>query len=211
MDFYAPTGFSRAGLHVWRPETNVRRYVTPSSETPDTRGFIRFYCELNATMELAVRFKLYQRQEDDSPSENWEGDAFNRTVARNNRCSLPDSMWFAQESSQALVEDPRAQAADRVRIHLVTARRYLEDKLFIWSPERNATQKLSPQGRSDIRPCWNVDLAGRERHLFNFKFLRTVDGKERFEPDYANRLCSSAHGTAIWTHSAGLEARAAAS
>jgi 1,4-alpha-glucan branching enzyme len=205
MDFVALTRFSRPGLHIWRPETNVRRYVTPSNDSPDADGFFRFHCELDASMEQGVQFKLYQRNEDDSPSEDWEGDAFNRTVPRSNPCSLPDSVWFAQESARVLVSDPRAKAADRVRIHLITVRRYLEGKLFIWSPDREETRKLSPQGHDDIGPYWDVDLTGRERHLFNFKFLRTVDGKESFEPDYANRLYSSTDGNTIWTHSEGLE------
>ncbi len=203
MNFYALTAYSRPGLHIWRPFTNVRRFVAPVSEMPDENGWYRFECELDPSADADVHFKLYQRNDDDSPSRQWE--EHTRALPRQDQDQFPPRVWFVQGSARVLVDDPMAQESNRVRIHLITAQRYRDGQLFIWSPDQEGGRKLASQGTDEVGPFWDVDLSGRDRHLFNFKFLRQVDGNERFEPDFANRVYSSADCAEIWTHSEGRE------
>ena len=205
MIFSAICSYGRPGLHVWRPGTNVRRYVAPESETPDTDGWFHFECELDATAGADVQFKLYQRNEDDSPSSLWEDGEHNRTLPRCDSDDFPKRVWIVQDSARVLLDDPMASATDKVRIHLITAKRYREGRLFIWSPDTEKKEKLAPDGFDDVGPYWDVVPSERDRHLFSFKFLSISGDKERFEPEYANRVYSSADGGEIWTHSEGLE------
>ena len=205
MRFYVLTSYSRPGLHIWRPGTNVRRFVKPISDSPDTNGWFRFECQLDASIEEGVHFKLYQRNEDDSPSHTWESDAHNRELPRRDQGQFPNSVWFVQGTARVLADDPMAAESNTVRIHLITSKRYRQGKLFIWSPDREARRRLDLTGHDDVGPYWDVDLQDRDRHLFSFKFLRKVHGKDAYEPNYANRVYSSTDGNEIWTHSEGRE------
>jgi 1,4-alpha-glucan branching enzyme len=205
MNFYAITGYSHPGLYVWRPGSNVRRYVVPASETPDENGWFCFVCELDSDADNKVSFKLFQRNDDDSPSRHWEGDEHNRTLPRDAKGRLPQRVWFSQGSARVLIQDPLAQASDTLRIHLVTRNRYLDGELFMWRPDQEVTKRIRAHGTDAEGPFWDLDLSGPDRHLFNFKFLSSLTGVERFEPAYANRVYCSHDGPEIWTHSEGLD------
>jgi hypothetical protein len=183
----------------------VRRFVKPISESADASGWFCFECALDASIEEGAHFKLYQRNEDDSPTHAWESDAHNRELPRSNQRRFPNSVWFVQDTARVLADDPMGAESRTVRIHLITSKRYRYGKLFIWSPDRNARRTLELAGHDEVGPYWDVDLQDRDRHLFSFKFLRNIDNKDIYEPGYANRLYLSTDGSEIWTHSEGRE------
>jgi 1,4-alpha-glucan branching enzyme len=205
MIFCALSSYQRPGLHVWRPGTNVRRFVTPMCDEPDEHGWFCFSCALDASVPADVHFKLYDRQEDDSPSDRWEAGEHNRVVLRGDSGTLPEQVWFAQGSSRVLLDDPMFQGTNQVRIHLITANRYRDGLLLMWAADGQAKRKLAADGLDEFGPYWDVPLQGRERHLFNFKFLRPSGGGERDEPDFANRVYASQDGPEVWTHSEGRD------
>ena len=61
MIFSVVCGFSRPGLHIWRPGANVRRHLRPINEQADADGWHHFECELDPCLAAEVGFKLYQR------------------------------------------------------------------------------------------------------------------------------------------------------
>ena len=201
MIFHALSSYERPGLHVWRPATNVRRFIAPTGDSPDENGWFRFECRLDASSKAEVHFKLYDRDVDDSPSTRWEPSEHNRVVPRSGSRTLPECVWFAEGATRVLVDDPMCQTSTHVRIHLITAERYRDGQLLIWRPDQPADRCIESKGVDDVGPYWDIDLDGRERHVFSFKF----QGQQRIEPDYANRLYSSIDGSEIWTHSEGRQ------
>jgi len=185
IQFYALSTFSRPGLHLWAPGTTLREFLAPIDPNPSEEGWYRFEASIDPSVTNRVGFKLYQRDELGQASD-WE--KHEREISCPVGGAFPVKVWLFQDAGRVLLEDPMLSSTSEVRIHLITARRYINGQLYIWNTFDNTSEKilLPPSERDKPDPCWNVSLNGRNRHHFHFKFLRIVDGGEEFEPDYAN-------------------------
>ena len=191
--FHALTQDPAMQLHVWRRSTreDTVLFSKVSARAQEETGLLRYECALDFHIHGDVFCKLHR---DD---EYWENNAFNRQVPRLAEYRFPKDVWLVEGTSRLLMQDPFAQACDRVRIHLITAKRYREGALYLWAPGIPG-RKITTYTPEDEGIYFDVQLSGRDRNLFAFKFIQKNGA---FEPDMANRLWSSADGREIWTHS----------
>ena len=196
LRFHAAVSFVRPGLHFWVPGTPLSANLNPVHRAAD--GTWRFDAPVDDRSAPSVRALLYESDEQGEPVA-WEGDGHQREVVRQADGTFPTDVWMFQGTSRVLTEEPPG-TAERVRIHLLTARRYRDGRLYLWRPGQ-AGRTVERSGLEDSGPFWDLELADGERSLFLFKFFNVVDGREEFEPDYANRLYAAADGSEVWTHS----------
>jgi 1,4-alpha-glucan branching enzyme len=190
--FHALTRWTTPWLHVWRE--------TAADGTPcqhrlpalgrDERGFAVFGAELDHQIHAPICFKLFS-------GDVWEQQVHNRRLPRGDEYRFPDEVWLVEGTNRVLTWDPFASAHDEVIVHLVTARKYRGGALHLWTPGSGETRHAAV-AEDEHGPVFRVPLAGRDRHLFAFKF---VDSAGRFEPDYANRLWCAQDGAEVWVHS----------
>ncbi|WP_417909943.1 alpha-amylase family glycosyl hydrolase [Candidatus Electronema sp. PJ] len=111
---------------------------------------------------------------------------------------FPDDLWTCEGAARVAAENPFAVSGrEKVTVHLITAGKYREGQLYIWTPGR-AGRFVSSSKEDEHGPVYDVTLKEPERNLFLFKFL---DKHGTFEPDYANRLWVAQDGEEIWAHS----------
>jgi 1,4-alpha-glucan branching enzyme len=155
---------------------------------------MRFQYPLDAAEPGEIGIALFAYDASDTPTD-WEQREHQRVLPRVAGGGLPPEVWLVPGTARVLTEEPR-DAADRVRIHLVTARRYRDGRLCVWGP--GGAGEFAAAGADDDGPYYDVGLAGERRRLFAFRFA-SADG--RLEPAYANRLWAAADGAEVWTHS----------
>ncbi len=187
------TSFDKPFLWIWRDKTSQSSSEAAFAATyagSSGSEMHRFQAALDSQIHGDVHAKVHQ-------GERWEADCHGKTLLRTSQYRFHDQFWCAEDAARVLSEDPFAKAQQRVRIHLITASKYRQGKLCLWSPGR-PERWVDAAGEDEVGPFFDVELEGRDQHLFLFKFV-TVDGKH--EPDYANRLWSSQDGAEIWVHS----------
>lgn len=192
--FHAEVSFVRPGLHVWIPGTPLKANLLPVEHAAD--GVWRFDAHLDDRSAPSVRALLYDRDEVSGEPLVWEGDGHQREVGRRADGTFPYAVWLFQEASRVVTDEP-GPAAGRLRIHLLTARRYRDGRLYLWRPGRPGRLV----DRSEVEgggPYWDLDLDDGDRSPFLFKF---VEASGAFEPSYANRLYVASDGPEVWTHS----------
>lgn len=199
--FIAFSTFTRPGLHVWREGTALKVYLEPLQDTGLPPGFYAFDCELGVTSQRKIYCLLFEWNEEGTDQTAWEQSVHIHEVPKAADNRLPAVVWLFQGSARALTADPLGQQQNRVRIHLVTAKRYMSGELFVWNAPGVAQQGLALAGHDEAGPFWDVELSDRSRSFFQFKFRRTVDGRLEYEHDYANRVWVAQDGAEIWTHS----------
>ncbi|WP_161629848.1 alpha-amylase family glycosyl hydrolase [Desulfogranum japonicum] len=104
---------------------------------------------------------------------------------------------MSEGATRVVTKNPFATAKESVRIHLITAKKYREGRIFIWSPG-SAGRLLSSEASDEYGPIFDISLTETERHWFLFKFVSRAGV---YEPDYANRLWVAQDGEEIWVHS----------
>ena len=199
--FVAFTTFSRPGLHVWREGTQTKLFLEPLQDTGLPRGFFAFECELGIDPQETVRCLLFEWNEDRTDQTGWEQAAHIHEVPRIDGGRLPPVVWLFHGSARALIEDPLVGERDQVRIHLVTASKYMGAQLYLWNTPGMSARELPLTGHDESGPFWDVELRDRSRSCFQFKFRRPAEGGWIDEPDYANRVWVAQDGNQIWTHS----------
>jgi hypothetical protein len=144
---------------------------------------------------------LFQWNQEGTDQIEWEQNLHIHEVPRLEGNRLPPAVWLFHGSARALVADPLAHQQDRVRIHLVTAARYMRAELSVWNAPGLARQTIPLTGHDESGPFWDLDLRDGSRSFFRFKFLRPAEGRWIYEQDYANRLWVAQDGAEVWTHS----------
>lgn len=187
------TRFGEPSLRIWRDKTSQSSSEAPFDATHIGRSSPEMH-QFQAALDSQIHGDVHAKAHHDK---DWDADYHGKTLPRISQYRFPEQLWCAEGAARVLTEDPFAKAQQRVRIHLITANRYRQGKLYLWSPGR-PERWLDAAGEDQAGPFFDVDLEGRDQHLFLFKFM-SVDG--RYEPDYANRLWSSQDGAEIWVHS----------
>ena len=194
--FHAWVAAPQPGLHLWRLGPGAQPSELQFDRRPvgaDARGFQIFRAELDHQVHEPVGFKLFSG---DRSNVDWEQDAHNRVLPRLAQYRFPEDAWFVHGVRRVLLLDPFAASHDRVRVHVITARRYREGRLHVWLPGEGS-RFVDAAGVESDGPFFDVPLAGVQRHLCAFKAV-AKDGV--FESDAANRLWASHDGAEIWTH-----------
>lgn len=186
--FHALTDLPAPRLFLWRASLPLQLRL--SALERDEQGFSVFRGELDHQIHENVHFKLFAGDE-------WEKDDHNRLLPRQDQYRFPADVWLVQGTNRVLTRDPFTVGHDEVVVHLVTARKYRNGSLFLWTPGSPGTSHPAV-GEDEDGPIFRLSLAGRHRHLFAFTF---VDKNGAFEPDYANKLWNAHDGTEVWVHS----------
>ncbi len=197
--FHVWTSWSQPQLSLWRD---------PSAGDASTQQFDASFRSLEASG--ALRFEALLNDQVHTPAHakvrlgnDWEQNT--KHLPRTANYRFHESYWFVHGAARVLTADPFSQAVTRVTIHLITANRYKNAHLYLWLPgapgiaARQVTNGVSETtGRRFV-----VNLDGIERYLFLFKFFNPANGDTGadWEPDYANKLWTSADGSEIWVHS----------
>jgi 1,4-alpha-glucan branching enzyme len=203
--FLASTRLARPGLHVWRANTDLRLYLHPLRDAQVPDGFTAFECELGVDPQEEIYCLLFQWSASGVEQQDWEQETHIHRVPRLDGNRLPPVVWLFHGSARAVAQDPIGAQQDQVRIHLVTAARYLHGELLLWGiPDGDGSWRPA-SGHDALGPFWDVGLSDRARSFFQFKFRRpTADGWGE-EPDIANRVWVAQDGQEVWTHSEGRD------
>jgi hypothetical protein len=194
--FIVFTPFTRPGLHVWREGTQLKLYLEPLQQPGLPSGFHAFDCELEVAPQEKIYSLLFQWNQNGTDQIEWEQESHIHEVPRLENNRLPPSVWLFHGSARAVAADPLARQQDRVRIHLLTAARYMRAELLVWNASGPAQQTIPLTAHDESGPFWDLDLSGRSRSFFQFKFRRPVEGGWKDEHDFANRLWTFAAGAA---------------
>ncbi|HEX3044273.1 MAG TPA: pullulanase-associated domain-containing protein, partial [Bacillota bacterium] len=200
--FYALTGFERPGLHIWhrdRPFENHLVHMKASAPVPSMGPGWRLF-EVELARPLPLDFKLFNWNAAGTGVETWENDAFKRTLKVPYGGILPEQVWLVQGTNRVLLQDPFAHPLTKLRIHLITAKKYCNNcQIYLWTPT-GVSQKQSSTGKENGWPYFDLELSQEYQPVFNFIFIRDTG---EYEPEYTNRTWSAADGAEIWTHSDG--------
>lgn len=198
--FHFRTGISDPGLHVWREGTSMKLDLRPS-EPPGGDGWVRFSYDFETSIPNRVRFMLFEFDATGSPG-TFEKDDHQRELPHA-AARFPDAVWCSQGTARVLLADPRAAELNKLKIHLLSQRRYRPSEIFLWGAPGQPSRRVAAAGTDTLGPYFDVPLNGSEKSHFNFKFVGQDEQGQlnRFEPDAANRLWSSADGPEIWVHS----------
>jgi 1,4-alpha-glucan branching enzyme len=187
------TGLEQAGLHIWRDRAAQSASQLAYDAEPrglDSDRLVSFRAPLDSQLHGDAHALLHT-------DGDWEKGEHRKTFARTAQYRFPDDVWCAHGAARLLAMNPFAVSQDRIRIHLITAARYRDGQLFVWSPGR-PERRVDPAGVDGHGPYFDLQLEGRDRHLFLFKFAKPSG---ELEPDYANRLWSAHDGREVWVHS----------
>ena len=171
--FFAYTNLTDPGLHLWREGTSLKLYLRPVS-APTGSGWVEFQCDLDAATSEQVRFMLFSFKDDDSPGK-FEKDAHQREVPRLESGQFPAAVWFAQDASRVVVQDPRVNTQNSLRVHLISQSRFRPGEMYLWYPVTGDHRRVAQTGMDDLGPIFEIDLQPQERSFFNFKFIRQKD------------------------------------
>ncbi len=200
-DFHVLSGLSQPQVHLWRdPSTITASTLAYDVEERglDANGLHLFRASLDSQVQEPAHALLRNAQ-------RWEQDFHRKNIPREANYTFPADIWFSEGASRVLTRNPFDAAEDNLRIHLVTIDRYLDGRLMIWMPD-GGNRFVQRSGIEESGLVFDVQLTGRERHLFLFKF---VEGGGAFEPDEANRLWYALDGNEIWVlpHSSSIRFR----
>lgn len=186
------TQISEPLLWVWHdspPGANAVLAYEAQDKGLDVDGFRLFEAPLDHQIQEPAHVQLHIR--------NWAWKDCAKSLPRTSEYRFPEDLWMSEGAARVVAENPFSLGRERVLIHLITAKKYLGGKLFLWSPGREG--RFVPTESSDEHgPVFDVLLDGPERHLFLFKF---VDKDGVYEPEHANRLWTARDGEEIWVHS----------
>jgi 1,4-alpha-glucan branching enzyme len=190
-NIHALTQWTDPSLYVWREPAagDALQFRLPLLRH-DEHDLAVFPAELDHQVHEPARVKLFA-------GEVWEQDAHNRQLPRDDGYRFPDDAWIVEGTRRVLTEDPFSATRDEVVVHLITARKYREGALFLWTPG-SEPQRHDAVAEDEHGLVFRIPLAGLHRHLFAFKF---VDRNGQFEPEYANRLWCAPDGAEVWVHS----------
>lgn len=192
------TGITQPRLHIWRDRTGnstSRLAYDVESLEKDGNGLRIFTTSLDNQLHEQAHAMLHYEKDCDV----WEKEDHIKTFPRRRNYRFPQDVWCAEGANRMLTENPFNRSLTRVTIHLITAKRYRNGKLFIWGHSDGYFHEPIPQaGEDEYGPYFTVNLQGNYRHLFLFKFM---SADNEFEPDYANRVWSAHDGSEIWVHS----------
>ncbi len=202
--FHAYTRRARPGLHVWRRGTPLKLYLAPAVETGP--GWVEFAYDLEPGPVEAVRFMLFEFDRDDRQA-GYEDDAHQRELSPGDDGQFPQAVWFAEGAARVLLSDPRAAAADALRVQLISQTRFRPGRLYLWDAATGASRRVEQAGENAAGPYFDLSLHGPERSFFNFKFIRRGEGGgfDEFEGESANRLWCATDGGSVWAHSGTAE------
>lgn len=191
----------KPGLHVWRPGTNLDVFLRPN-ESASSAGRAVFSCELGDAPLEQIRCQIFGWGDHDDEKYGWEQETHIKLLPRGAGNALPPVVYVFHGAARTVAADPTAASIPSVRIHLITASKYLDGRLFLWGADFPAEGRtLARSGVTADGPFWDVALTGLAQSFFLFKFFRDVDGKSKGEGDYANRVYVAADGATVWTHS----------
>lgn len=217
--------YARGGLHVWREGAQTGIYLHALDIGGILDGAVAFECELGgspAEPRLSVGTEPPECTTHTN-SENiycqlflWDGryqiesePQHVHLVPRLPGNVLPRDVYLFHGSARAVAENPLdAGGHDTIRIHLITtwapfrnrsraiSNTYMDTTLYRWNMPGEDKLRHQPTGHDESGPFWDVELTGRARFFFQFKFF---SGNGKPEPDNANRVWVAADGAGIWT------------
>lgn len=210
--FHALTGFQRPLLHIWRDRvadaTSQLAYKLEPVGYDAGTDLHRFEVSFDSRIHEEAHALLLGAGENEDGTDKWEEEKHAKAVKRSTDYQMPAELWFCEGAARALNENPFSTAQSSVRIHVITAGRYTDAKLFVWTPKA-APRKVDLSGRDASEIYFDIALSGRDRHWFLFKLIDVKDGKEEYEPDEANRLWCAQDGAEVWIipHATAVHAR----
>lgn len=191
--FHVLTQVSEPMLWVWRDQAadaNAVLAYESLHKGRDADGFHLFEAQLDHQIHQPAHVQLH--------TQNWEQKDCAKDIPRTKEYRFPDDLWMSEGATRVVAENPFAGSGrDKVTVHLITAKKYREGQLYIWTPG-HAGRFVQSSREDEYGPVYDVALNESERHLFLFKF---VDKWNNYEPDYANRLWVAQDGGEIWAHS----------
>jgi 1,4-alpha-glucan branching enzyme len=199
VNFHALTHWPDPRLYIWRSAPEIRKSLFYPEQTPfelEAEGFKVFPIDLDHQIQEPVNFKLNTRENE---QDVWEDDSHIRILPRLAEYRFPENIWFVHGTRRVLTANPFSTSQTKVRVHLITQKKYRDGEMYLWTPGSEGRIIDSPKEDADGDSIYfDVDLLGRDRHLFCFKFIDKDGG---FEPNYANRLWCALDGREIWVHS----------
>lgn len=194
--FHAWIDEAHPRLHLWRQMPDGQASAFDFDRLPngiDADGLQVFEVELDHQIHEPLGFTLFFGEYD---PRRWEDSAHGRTLPRLEQYRFPADVWFVHGVRRVLLHNPFSAVCEQLRIHVITARRYRQGRLYVWLPGE-AGRFVDATGDESGGVYFDVPLTGPQRHLCAFKFV-TSDGV--FEPDTSNRLWSAHDGDELWTH-----------
>ena len=199
--FHVFTASTRPGLHVWRRNSPLSDDLHPAPHPAPAAGWHVFEYTVDTSIPDSVRCLLFEWDEDNRTAGNWESDAHQHRVPRMPDGRLAGEVWLFHGAARTVTEDPLAAAQDSVRVHLVTASRYVNGSIFIWPATGGDGGLIPATGHDGANPYWDLPLQGAARSFAQFKFTRPTGSGPEYEAGYANRVWVAQDGPEIWTHS----------
>ena len=198
--FHVFTGRERPGLHVWRENSPLKLYLRESPQA-GADGWHVFEADIDTAIPDSLNCLLFQWSENYGAQQAWEPDAHIHHVPRGADGRLASEVWLFEGAARTFGADPLAAAREAVRIHLVTAAKYIHGLAYVWNAPGFPAEPAPATGTDADGPYWDFALASRSRSFIQFKFVRPVYGGREFEGDYANRIWTARDGAEVWTHS----------
>ena len=190
------------GLHIWKRPGNLDLFLRPHGRT--AAGAWQYECDLDVAPLEPIYGQLFTWGAGDAKT-TWEAPMHTRLLPRRADGSLPAVVYLFEGCARPLAADPFAAAHSEVTIHLITAARYRQARLYLWGPTVSGGARWVDQEPTPVDgyPVWRVALTDASRSAVLFKFFQP--GANRWENDAANRLWVAADGPEIWTHSEGRD------
>ncbi|MEW6619897.1 MAG: alpha-amylase family glycosyl hydrolase [bacterium] len=174
--------YSQPELYVWADK------MKPIKQKPDGNDSFGPYFDFDL---IGFHDNLHFKFKD---GEVYEPNSDNRLL----KIDSPNNIWTFAGSNGVFYEDQIKLDITTLKIHLRTANKYVNSKLYIWSLAGNKIGDIEKSGNDDFGPYWEVPLkTDKERTSICFKFHKD----DLWEPDRANKLWLCVYGNEVWTKS----------
>src|SRR5262245_23305725 len=137
MLVHALTSQRSPSLRVWRDPTpdshttmsyDVEALPQPASDGNGTGAAFH-------TFEVPVDYQIHQHLHCLlHEGAQWESPEHRRTIPRLPDHRFPEEVWIVEGTSRVLLSGPAPAGPETVTVHLITAQKYREGRLFLWLP-----------------------------------------------------------------------------
>src|SRR5688572_26211404 len=148
--FHVLSGFDQPTMHLWRDRT-AQSAAELSFEVEasgfDGDGLHTFNTLLDQQLHGNVHMLLHR-------GDTWEFAGHRKTLPRTAQYRFPDTVWCVQGAARVVTQDPFTTSQQQVRIHLITAAKYRDGELLMWSPNQ-PDLRVRATGESELGPYFD--------------------------------------------------------